>query len=306
MRNNKQFRYNHNFSFIVFAGLSLSLANAVWAFLLSIAESKNGNPLVTGITMAIGLMPMGLILMYLNKEKFDFSVYPILTGVFFGASNILLLSIFNYKDSAIIYSLIAPTIIVFVIMQVLVNRRSMDGKEAIKLVIGGAMAGTGFILLSLSGLDVSIISFHDILISLVLIISYGIAGFLLTETGLKSRNTGSSMLTVAIAEIAAMLLFYPFYAAKFSYVGVQYSFLAGFIVSFGIAFSFVGYKTLSKSKKAISYSSILYILSEMETLFLVVIYSIFVGSLTLATVASIALIAVSVWYLSMESDKALG
>ena len=48
----KKFPYIHNLAFVSFIGILLSIINALWAFLLSIAETENGNFVVVSLSMA--------------------------------------------------------------------------------------------------------------------------------------------------------------------------------------------------------------------------------------------------------------
>jgi uncharacterized membrane protein len=68
--------------------------------------------------------------------------------------------------------------------------------------------------------------------------------------------------------------------------------------------SFIEYGHIKEGAHAISYSSIIYVLSEMETLFLLLFYSIFVGILNPFVIVSVLIIAAAVWYLSRESNAA--
>ncbi len=301
----KPFVYRHNLSFIVLVGLTMSLANAVWAFLLSISESQNGNFTLVAVTMALGFLPLSFLLYARDRSRSTLSKYAILTGVFFGLANAMLMSIFSYKDSAIIYSLISPTVLVFITLQVFVNRKKISRSGILKLSVGGAAATLGFVSLSFSGLNTSLVSEYDIFLSIILIALYGTAGFLLTETGLKSKNIGGPMLTIGVFEIITMLFFLPFSGLKFSTTGLGYAFLAGMIVSAGVIISFLGYRSLQGSRRAMSYSSIIYILSESETLILVLLYMLFVGRLDIYVIASVLLIAAAIWYLSKEADTSL-
>lgn len=299
-----KFIRKHNLLFIVFIGLFLSIVNAIWAFLLSIAETANGNFAFTALFMAFGLIPIPLALTLINGDKIKLSVYAILTGLTFGIANAILLSIFTYKDSAIIYSLISPTIIIFILLEVIVNRKKVKRENRLKLIFGGVLAGLGVILLSFSGLNISLISPYDVAVSLILIFIYGLAGFLMTQTGLESNGKFSPIMIIGIFEVIAILFFLPVSWHNFSPNGLDIAFLAGLIVSIGVILSFLGYNSISSTKKAIPYSSIIYVLSEMETVFVLLFYSIFVMVLNFYAVGSIILIVVSVWYLSRESDLA--
>ncbi len=290
--------------FVIFVGLSLSIANALWAFLLSIAESLNGNFALVAIFMAFGLIPVVIPIMLLKKERFHFNKYAALTGILYGVSNAILLSIFSYKNSAVIYSLISPTIIVFILFEIIINRSKLKKRNAIKLFFGGCVAGIGFIVLSFSGLNLSLMNSYDIAISLLLIFLYGAAGFFFTQTGLKSRDSYNAITNIGLFEALSIAFFLPFSPHIFSFNGIPISFLAGIVVSIGVIISFFGYHQISHEKHAISYSSIIYILSEMETLFLLLFYSIFVGELNTMVILSIFIISISVWYLSKESDTA--
>jgi len=254
--------------------------------------------------MAFGFLLIPLSLFLFKKQKLYLNYYAIATGIAFGIANAVLMSIFSYKDSAIIYSLIAPTIIVFVLMDILVNKAKIKKGNTVKFLLGGIIATIGFVLLAFNGLNLSLITTYDVIISVFLIVVYGIAGFLLTQTGLKSKSNYSSITTIAVFELVTMLAFIPFSGYRFSFTGLQFSFIAGLIVSIGVIISFLGYNSLQKSSHAIAYSSIMYILSEMETIFLVIIYSVFVGRLSIFTFFSILLIVAAVWYLSKESDTA--
>ncbi|MGC8533866.1 MAG: hypothetical protein ACP5MV_04560 [Candidatus Parvarchaeum sp.] len=304
MAEKKGFSYRHNLAFVSLVGIFLSITNALWAFLLSIAETENKNFAVVALFMAFGLfvIPMGMFL--LKRQRFYLNYYAIATGIAFGIGNAVLMSIFSYKNSAIIYSLIAPTIIVFVVMDILVNKARIKKGNAVKFLFGGVIATIGFTLLALNGLNLSLITLYDVLISIFLIVVYGIAGFLLTQTGLKSKANYSSITTIAVFEIIAIAAFLPFSLSPFSLNGLSFSFIAGLVVSIGVMISFFGYNSLQKSSHAISYSSIMYILSEMETVFLVIFYSIFVGRLSVFVLFSIILIVAAIWYLSKESDTA--
>lgn len=299
------FIYRYNLFFIIFAGLALSLTDAIWAFLMSIAESQNGNFALVAVTMASGILPLSLLLYARNHKKAGLSGYAVLTGIFFGAANAILISIFSYKDSAVIYSLISPTVLVFIVLQVMINRKIIRRSRLLKLAAGGIVATLGFVSLSFSGLNTSLITAYDVFLSVILIILYGTGGFLMTETGLKSRNTGNSMLTIGVFEVITMLFFLPFSGSKFSYIGLPYAFIAGLIISVGVAVSFLGYLSLQGNKKALPYSSIIYILSESNTLILVLFYTLFVGRLNAYIILSVLLIAAAIWYLSKEADSSL-
>lgn len=300
----KGFPYRHNLAFVSLIGILLSIINALWAFLLSIAETENENFAVVSLSMALGFLIIPLSLFLFKRQRLYLNYYAIATGIAFGIANAVLMSIFSYRDSAIIYSLIAPTVIVFVLMDILVNKARIKKGNAIKFLSGGIIATIGFVLLAFNGLNLSLITTYDVVIAIFLIVVYGIAGFLLTQTGLKSRSNYSSITTIAAFEVVTMLLFIPFSGYRFSFAGLQFSFIAGLIVSIGVIISFFGYSSLQKSSHAIAYSSIMYILSEMETIFLVVFYSIFVGRLSIFAFFSIILIVAAVWYLSKESDTA--
>lgn len=299
-----KFRYTHNFPFIVIVGILSSMANALWGILLSIAVTRNGNFALTSEAMMVGLLIVPLLIVLYNRAKPNLSFYPIMAGIFFGISNALLLSIFNYQNSAIIYSLIAPTIIVFVAIQVIVKKKRIPEKSLIGLVFGGVVAGAGFILLSVANINIYAISAYDILLSLLLILLYGISGFLLTETGLRSNDTSTSLLTVDIFEGIAILPFMLFSAHVYVFSGLTYALLAGIIVALGTYASFAGFRTLQKSSNMVSYSSIIYILTESDILFLALIYEIFVHALSVYTIFGILLIAGSIWYMSKKSDEA--
>ena len=298
----KGFRYRHNFLFVVLIGFLLSFTNAVWAFLLSIAENANGNFVLVGLVMTLGLLPLPIALFTLKGEKFSFSAYPVLTGIFFGLANAILLSIFTYRNSAIIYSLISPTVIVFMIANVLVNNSKIRRGHASKLFLGASVAGLGFFMLSISSLQISLISGYDVAVSTVLVVLYGIASFLLTQTGLKSKSDYSAIMVIGAFSMVTILAFLPFRPGPFLPAGLPAAFAAGFIVSMGVVGSSAGYRTLQKSRHAVSYSSIMYILSEMETLLLLIFYSIFVGRLNFYVIGSVVLITIAIWYLSKESD----
>ena len=300
----KGFSYRHNLAFISLVGIFLSITNALWAFLLSIAETENKNFAVVALFMAFGFLVMPLAILLLKRQRFYLNYYAIATGIAFGVANAVLMSIFSYKDSAIIYSLIAPTIIVFVVMDILINKARIKKGNAIKFLFGGIIATTGFTLLAFNGLNLSLITLYDVVVSAFLIVVYGIAGFLLTQTGLKSKASYSSITTIAVFEIITIAAFLPFSGDRLSLNGLPLSFIAGLIVSTGVIVSFLGYNSLQKSIHAIAYSSIMYILSEMETIFLVVFYSIFVGRLSIFVLFSIILIVSAIWYLSKESDTA--
>ncbi len=300
----KGFSYRHNLAFVSLVGIFLSITNALWAFLLSIAETENRNFAVVALFMAFGFLAMPLLIFFFKRQKFYLNYYAIATGVAFGIANAVLMSIFSYRNSAIVYSLIAPTIIVFVVMDILINKARMKKGNAVKFLFGGMVATVGFTLLAFNGLNLSLITFYDVIISVFLIVVYGIAGFLLTQTGLKSKANYSSIMTIAVFEIIAIAAFLPFSGNRFSLNGLPLSFIAGFIVSIGVMISFLGYNSLQKSIHAIAYSSIMYILSEMETIFLVLFYSIFVGKLSFFVLFSIILIVAAIWYLSKESDTA--
>ena len=298
----KPFRYRHNFSFIIATGLFLSITNAVWAFLLSIAKTANGDFAVVALIMVLGQVPIAAIVVLLRKERVVFSFYPVVTGVLYGLANVLLLSIFSFRNSAVVYSLISPTIIVFIIAEIFINRKKIIKRNVKNLAVGGGIAGIGFFVLSLSGLNLSIITPYDIFLSIILIVLYGLAGFFFTQTGLKSGKTYFPIIVIDIFEIVTILPFLLFYRFQIPINGLTIAFLAGLVVSVGIIISFVGYGTLEKSRKAIPYSSVMYILSEMETLFLLLFYSIFVRILNLYIIGSILLIILAIWYLSKESD----
>ena len=299
-----KFGYTHNFPFIVIVGILSSMANALWGILISIAVTRNGNFALTSEAMMVGLLIVPLLIVLYNRAKPNLSFYPIMAGIFFGISNALLLSIFNYQNSAIIYSLIAPTIIVFVAIQVIVKKKRIPEKSLIGLVFGGVVAGAGFILLSVANINLYAISAYDILLSLLLILLYGISGFLLTETGLRSKDTSTSLLTVDIFEGIAILPFMLFSAHVYVFSGLTYALLAGIIVALGTYASFAGFRTLQKSSNMVSYSSIIYILTESDILFLALIYEIFVHALSVYTIFGILLIAGSIWYMSKKSDEA--
>ncbi len=299
-----EFRYTHNFSFIVFVGIFSSIANALWGILLSIAVTINGNFALTAEVMVAGLVIVPLVIALYNRVKPDLSFYPIMAGIFFGISNALLLSIFNYQNSAIIYSLIAPSIIAFIAMQVIVKKKRISEKSLIRLIFGGIAASAGFILLSAANINLYAISTYDILLSLLLILLYGISGFLFTETGLRSKETSSPLLTVDIFEGIAILPFMLFSAHIYVFSGLTYALFAGIIVALGTYASFAGFRTLQKSSNIVSYSSIIYILTDSDILFLALIYEIFVHALSVYTLFGILLIACSIWYMSKESDNA--
>lgn len=300
----KGFSYKHNLAFVSLIGVFLSITNASWAFLLSIAETENKNFAVVALFMAFGFLVMPLAILLLKRQRFCFNYYAIATGIAFGIANAVLMSIFSYRDSAIIYSLIAPTIIVFAVMEILINKANIKRGNAVKFLFGGIIATIGFALLALNGLNLSLITPYDVIVSVFLIVVYGIAGFLLTQTGLKSKANYSSITAIAVFEIITIAAFLPFSVSRFSLNGLPLSFTAGFIVSTGAIISFLGYNSLQKSSHAIAYSSIMYILSEMETIFLVLFYSIFVGRLSFFVLFSIILIVSAIWYLSKESDTA--
>ena len=75
------------------------------------------------------------------------------------------------------------------------------------------------------------------------------------------------------------------------------------LLSIGIIISFFGYSRIKDDDHAISYSSIIYIISEMDTLFLLAFYSIFVGELNAYIFIAIFIISASIWFLSRESDR---
>ena len=298
------FARRHNLVFVSVIGIFLAITNAAWAFLLSIAETDNKNFAVVALFMAFGFLVIPAAILLFKHQRFYLDYYAIATGIAFGIANAVLMSIFSYKDSAIIYSLIAPTIIVFVVMNILINKVGIKKGNAVKFLFGGIVATIGFTLLAFNGLNLSLITFYDVVISVFLIVVYGIAGFLLTQTGLKSNSNYSNITTIAVFEIITIFAFIPFSGNRFSLNGLQFSFIAGLIVSIGGIISFLGYNSLQKSSHAIAYSSIMYILSEMETIFLVVFYSIFVGRLSFFVLFSIILIVAAIWYLSKESDAA--
>lgn len=305
MRYIKSFPKKHNLLFIVTVGLILSLTNAIWAFLLSISESINGNFFVVAFFMALGLFILPLFLLIIKRERFRFAALPAITGIVFGIANGVLLSIFTYKDSVVVYSFISPTVIVFILLELLVNKARINKTTKLKLIFGGALAAIGFLSLSFLGLNVSLVNLYDVAISVFLIVLYGTAGFLLTETGLRSKSTLNPATNIGLFELLAMLLFLPFGYRSLSFNGVDLALLAGIIVSIGVMISFSGYASVRKGKNAVPYSSIIYILSEMETLFLLVFYSVFVGRLNAYIILSIILITAAVWYLSRESNTAL-
>ena len=306
MRYIKGFPKKHNLFFVIIVGLILSLTNAIWAFLLSISESANGNFFVVAFFMALGLFILPLFLLIIKKERFKFAALPAATGVVFGIANAILLSIFTYKDSVVVYSFISPTIIVFILLELIVNKARINKTTKLKLIFGGALAAIGFLSLSLFGLNGSLINPYDLAISVFLIVLYGAAGFLLTETGLRSKSTLNPVANIGLFELVAMLLFLPFGYSNLSFNGVDLAVLAGIVVSIGVMISFSGYSSVRGGENALPYSSIIYILSEMETLLLLVFYSIFVGRLSVYVILSIVLITASVWYLSKESNTALG
>ena len=300
----RRFPYKHNLAFIIFIGILLSIINALWAFLLSIAETENGNFVVVSLSMALGFLIIPLSLFLFKHKRLYLNYYAIATGIAFGVANAVLISIFSYRDSVVVYSLITPTIIIFVLMDMLINKTKIKKRNAIKFLFGGIIATIGFVLLAFNSLNLSLITTYDVVIAIFLIVIYGMASFLLTQTGLKSKSNYSSITTIAIFEIITMLLFIPFSGYRFSFAGLQFSFIAGLIVSIGMIIGFLGYNSIQKSSHAIAYSSIMYILSEMETVFLVIFYSIFVERLSVFAFFSIMLIIIAVWYLSKESDTA--
>ena len=182
----KGFAYKHNLAFISLAGIFLSITNALWAFFLSIAETKNGNFAAVALSMAIGLLIIPAVIFFVKRQRFYIDYYAIATGIAFGIANAVLMSIFSYRDSAIVYSLTAPTVIVFIVMDILVNKSRIKKGNAVKFLAGGLVATLGFALLALNGLNLSLITLYDVFISIFLILIYGIAGFLLTQTGLNS------------------------------------------------------------------------------------------------------------------------
>ncbi len=298
------FEYTHNFSFIVIVGILVSIANAIWGMLLSIAVTRNGNFALTAEAMTVGLIVVPLLVVLYKRAKLNLSFYPIMAGIFYGVSNALLLSIFNYQNSAIIYSLVAPTIVVFIAMQIIVKKQKIPRKSLVRLVLGGIAAGAGFILISVANINLYTISTYDILLSLLLILLYGVSGFLFAETGLRSRETSPSLLTMDIFEGVAILPFMFFSAHVYVFSGLSYALLAGVIVALGTYASFAVFRTLQNSSKTISYSSILYILADSDILFLALLYEIFVHALSVYTIFGILFIAISIWYMSKESDKA--
>ncbi len=107
---------------VVLVGLIMSLGNAVWAFLLSISETLNGNFALVSLFISLGLLPLVFFMLLTKREKIGFDAYAAFTGVLYGISNIVLLSIFSYRNSAVVYSLISPTVLVFIVLEVIVNR----------------------------------------------------------------------------------------------------------------------------------------------------------------------------------------
>ncbi len=173
-----------------------------------------------------------------------------------------------------------------------------------KLLAGGGLAGFGFILLSLNGLNFSLINTYDIAISVILIVLYGAAGFFYTQTGLRTKRKYNSILNITAFEIFTSMFFLSFYHSTLHVSGLPIAFLAGLVVSIGVVISFIEYGHIKEGAHAISYSSIIYVLSEMETLFLLLFYSIFVGILNPFVIVSVLIIAAAVWYLSRESNAA--
>ncbi len=289
---------------VVLVGLIMSLGNAVWAFLLSISETLNGNFALVSLFISLGLLPLVFFMLLTKREKIEFDAYAAFTGVLYGISNIVLLSIFSYRNSAVVYSLISPTVLVFIVLEVIVNRSKIKKENRLKLLAGGGLAGFGFILLSLNGLNFSLINTYDIAISVILIVLYGAAGFFYTQTGLRTKRKYNSILNITAFEIFTSMFFLSFYHSTLHVSGLPIAFLAGLVVSIGVVISFIEYGHIKEGAHAISYSSIIYVLSEMETLFLLLFYSIFVGILNPFVIVSVLIIAAAVWYLSRESNAA--
>ncbi len=286
--------------YISLTAIFLSFMNALWAFFLSISVTDSKNFVLVSILMVLFYMILPISLLILKREKFQFSFYPSLMGIIFGLANVIFLSILNYSNSAVIYAMISPTILIFILFDFILNRNYLNSSSKKTIFIGGTIIAIGFLILSFSGITNYIISVYDIIISLILLFLYGFGGFLQVEVGIRTKNIVGSMLNIGLFEMLPMFLFLPFVNTPFDFSGLIFAALAGIVLSFGLYIGFYGLNVIQKSIKKMKYSFIFYILSESETVILTIIYEIFVRRLAFDTIFSILLIALAIWYVSAK------
>lgn len=280
-------------------GTVVGITDAIWATLLSFGVNPSNFVSSYIVMLTFAIIFVLFIVLASRKSVERPTNYQMMTGILYGIGNIIFLSVINAKGLIEIYSFLYISALVFVIIQIIYNKKRLRASTAAKFFMAAlvAIAGLTGLFLSSNTINFGFIGGYGILLGVAMVFLYGVAPFFFSLEGTKTKNLGSSIFWVLVSELFVGLVLFPF--GHYGAINLPIISVAGLLLGFFGSLQLLGYM-FSKygGRKSAIYSTIETILMNSDIILLTLIYIIVIGRVSLYQILSIAALFLGVFYVS--------
>jgi hypothetical protein len=233
----------------------------------------------------------------------------IVNGVLFAAELMIFLSIVNSQNIVMLSALITLNIIVFTIINIFLHKEVINKHIAIRITVSalliiaavdliyGLNESTGFTALTQA----------DFYMAFLLVIIFGITNYMFSYNSKRVVNEENFIFWILLSGFTfSMLLFAAIGSGLDVERGLIYYAMAGGMLMFaGISSMAYGYRYLAYYKNVMRFvgTNVLFLLSEMDVIFIAILYSIFIDAISSYVLGAIALILFSMVVISTIEDR---
>lgn len=289
---------------IILAIFSSLLSGAFFIISLKGLEISNGIVFFT-ILSIFEFIIMGFYILIKNDKIILPHKRYILNSFFYSVATILFFTIINKTNIIILSEIITLNILIFISFQLLHHKNVVNKKMILKLIIGGVIVIVA--ILVIYGFNKTSLNEDIIIIAIIVTLFYSISNYLFSHDSKHSHNKTNFIFWLIFFQVLIGLTITTIFNmnVKLNMNVIIYSLLAGvflFLSTIIMIYSYHRIKNFSNVSRLIG-TSILFILGETSTIFISLLYGIFIGSLNIYIIISIILLIVAIYIISSVEEK---
>ena len=233
----------------------------------------------------------------------------LLNGAVFSIESLLFISIVNSRNIVMLSVLITLNIIIFTIINIVMHKEVLNRHIAFRVILSSLLiiAAVDIIYGFNQNTGFNALSQSDFGVAFLLVLLFGLTNYLFSYNSKRVINEENFIFWIMLTGFVISTLAFALFGTGIDIQRaiINYSMVGGLLLFAGISSMVYSYKYLANYKNVMRFvgTNVLFLLSEMDVVFISILYSIFIGVINDDIVVSIVLILISMAVISTVEDK---
>lgn len=289
---------------MVLSTISSILMGAFFIIALKGIDISNGSAFFTFASAVEMALVIGYMIFEHKKIAFPKKKY-ILNSLIFTTATILFLLLMTKTNVIVLSEIFTINILIFILFQVLHHRNIVNRVMVLKLFAGGVMIILAIMLAyGFEGISLSLPVFA---IAMVITLLYGVSNYLFSHNSKHSYTKSNLIFWLVLFQLLVSSVttsIFNFSVALTPNI-IFYGLLGGvvlFLSTIIMIYSYHKIKDYTPASNLVG-TSVLFVLSETDVVFISLFYGMFVGALSIYTILSLGLLVLAVYIISSVEEK---